>query len=224
MFSNINILESLQFIIIIFLSIWFHEYAHAITSYKLGDPTPKYQWRLTLNPIAHVDPVWWILILFVILSWRGIWRGKPVEINPRNYKDPVRWELLVAIAWPAMNILLAILSSLVFFIYAKISWFSLTQIFYQPDRFSYFFILFANVNIWLAVFNLIPIWPLDGFSILKVFWYRLAELMMQYRQIISIVLLLLILWPTWNDFLNVLGTIRSFIFEIIFNLRSSVFY
>ena len=223
MFSNINIFEVIQIVIIIFVSIGFHEFAHAIVSYKLWDLTPKLQWRVTLNPVSHIDPIWWILILFMILTWWWIGRWKPVEINPSNYKNPAKWEFLVAIAWPAMNILLATISILFIFIYAKLSWFDLINS-YSWDRFSNFFLTFAVVNLWLAVFNLIPIWPLDGFSIVKIFSFKLAHKMMEYRNIISVIVLILILGPTWNWFLNALSTIRYFLFDIIFSFFSAIFY
>lgn len=223
MFQNINILETLQFIIIIFFSIWFHEYAHAIVSYKLWDPTPKYQWRLTLNPIAHIDPVGWIFILLTILWWWWIGRWKPVEINPHNYKNPERWELLVALAWPAMNLAISIVAILIVFVYWRISGFELNDV-YFADWFSSFFSTVAITNIWLAIFNLIPIRPLDWFTVLKVYFHELAYKMIQYRQYISIIMLILILWPTRNGFVNIFWSIQLLILKVLSIFFGGIFY
>jgi Zn-dependent protease len=99
-------------LIILLVSVWLHEYAHAWTSYKLWDPTPVLQWRLTPNPLKHIDIIW---LVSVFLIW--FWWGKPVQINPTYYKNPVRDETLTALAWPAMNLVLAFLGMLIMMIY-----------------------------------------------------------------------------------------------------------
>ena len=85
-----------------------HEYAHAYVSYRLGDPTPKLQGRLTPNPLKHIDPIGFLM---VFLAHFG--RGKPVQINPLYYKNPRKGELIVSLAGPATNLILAIVSGLI---------------------------------------------------------------------------------------------------------------
>lgn len=92
-----------------------HEYAHAYVSYRLGDPTPKLQGRLTPNPLKHIDPIGFLM---VFLAHFG--RGKPVQINPLYYKNPRKGELIVSLAGPATNLILAIVGIVVMLIYVKI--------------------------------------------------------------------------------------------------------
>lgn len=167
----------------------FHEYAHAWMATKLGDTTPRAQGRLTLNPVAHIDPVGIIMLLFAHIGW-----GRPVEINPNNFtsnKSLRTCELLVAIAGPIMNFILAfilILGYYAFTTYAKISlkWYLIIDV------------IFANaiaVNIGLGVFNLIPIPPLDGSKVFRRFLpYNANEWLDRNMQFIYIIFM--ILWVT----------------------------
>mgnify|MGYP000879363001 FL=1 len=108
-----QIVNILILAVILLLSIGFHEYAHARASNKLGDPTPKLQGRLTPNPLAHIDPMGFLLIFIIHFGW-----GKPVQINPSYYKNPRIDEFLVAIAGPLTNILMAIIGIVVLKIYS----------------------------------------------------------------------------------------------------------
>lgn len=123
------------------ISITIHEFAHALVADRLGDPTPRSNGRLSLNPLRHLDPLGTIVLLVANFGW-----GKPVVIDPYNFRNPRRDEILVSLAGPASNIILA-------FILGKLSYFF--PIPYQ----------FALVNLYLAVFNLLPIPPLDGSKI-----------------------------------------------------------
>ena len=114
MLSIPTIVYYLSLAIILLIAIWLHEYSHAYVSYKLWDPTPKLQWRLTTNPLKHIDPIGFLMIFLI---WFGRW--KPVQVNPTYYKDPVKWELLVALAWPAMNLVLAIIWIVLMLIVSK---------------------------------------------------------------------------------------------------------
>lgn len=137
----------LGFVILIFclvISIGIHEFAHAYTAYKLGDSTPKLQGRVTLNPLAHIDPLGLLLIVLAGFGW-----GRPVEFDIYNLRNPKRDILLIALAGPLSNILLAFSAH----IYG--SFFGFDPILNQ----------LLNLNLVLAVFNLIPIAPLDGFNI-----------------------------------------------------------
>lgn len=149
------IIKLLSFICLI-IAITLHEFFHALTADHLGDPTPRSRGRLTLNPMAHADPIGTIALplLNLLTGLPTIGWAKPVPIDPFNFRHPKKDEIIVSLAGPSSNLLLAIISSLC------LRFFPLSQIFYI------FFYLLALINISLFVFNLIPIPPLDGSHIL----------------------------------------------------------
>ncbi len=152
--------ESLIFIyFIIILSVIFHEYSHAWMAYYLGDPTAKNAGRLTLNPVAHIDPFGTVLLPLFLMFTVGapIGYAKPVPYNPYNLRDQEYGEVKVAVAGPASNFLIAIILSLV------LRFFSL------PTFWVTALISVISINIILGLFNLIPIRPLDGSKILERF-------------------------------------------------------
>ena len=154
------------FIIILFLSIMIHEYAHAYVAYSLGDPTAKYAGRLTLDPIPHIDFFGTILLpMFLILSGSPFLFGwaKPVPINPHNLKDQEYGQAKVAIAGPAANLFLA----LIFGLLIRITVVNEALYFLMP--LIPLFVAIVFINILLALFNLLPIPPLDGSHILFTF-------------------------------------------------------
>ena len=144
----------------VFLAISFHEFAHALTAYWLGDPTPKNQGRLTLYPLAHVD--WLGLILFVLF---GFGWARPVQVNPSNFKSRKWGSIAVSLSGPLANMLLA-LAALVVLVAAELFIFSYRAIVLGIiDR-------VVQLNIVFAILNLIPIPPFDGYHIIKGLFYR----------------------------------------------------
>lgn len=211
----------LQLAIILLISIGIHEFAHAYSSFKLWDPTPKIQGRLTPNPLKHVDPIGFFAIFLI-----GFGRGKAVQIDPRYYKNPLRDELIVALAGPASNIIMATIGILIIFIYSKISniWVN-PLIVWAPNLVISFWVLFSIINIALAVFNMMPLPPLDGFRLVKVIIPNLAKKIEQYGQYIILVIAALIILPgTGNMIGNFIGTVAQGIFKILALGIGQIFY
>lgn len=190
--TNTNELLSLVLTLpAVLIAITFHEFAHAFAADKLGDDTPRRQGRLTLNPLAHLDPVGSIMLVFAGFGW-----GKPVEINPRNFNRTIsmsKGEAIVSIAGPAMNLILAIIFTFIYFIIAKFATaFCLTQLGLIILTLIQTTII---INVGLGVFNLIPLPPLDGSKVLNHFLpYNAKEWFERYSQIFYI--LFVVLWIT----------------------------
>ncbi|MCI6023844.1 MAG: site-2 protease family protein [Oscillospiraceae bacterium] len=139
----------------------FHECAHAWTANKLGDPTARINGRMTLNPLAHLDPFGALLMIFTGIGW-----AKPVPINARNFKHP-KWEMAISsLAGPVSNLLLAYLSMILWKITTIVSYYH--SGFFVQNLITIFATM-VSINIGLAVFNFIPIPPLDGSRILSLF-------------------------------------------------------
>lgn len=167
-----NPIAFIIFAIMIILTIGLHEFAHAKMADYLGDPTPKIQGRLTLNPIAHIDPFGLILLFIVGFGW-----GKPVQFDPFNLKHPRQDAALISLAGPGTNFVLAIISSIFMHVFPL---FNIAAL----NTFSELLLVpFLTINILLGVFNLLPIAPLDGFKIVGGFlsdkqakeWYSLER-------------------------------------------------
>lgn len=164
----------------ILLAITIHEFAHAWVADKLGDPTPRYQERVTLDPRAHLDPLGTAAIFFAGFGW-----GKPVAFDPYNLKEPVRDTALIALAGPASNLVLAGILGVVVQMGVL-------------GAFSTVALLIIQINVMLAIFNLVPVYPLDGSKIILALLPK--ETAYEYEQFMNryglFVLLFLIL--PWN--------------------------
>lgn len=164
---------SLIALLIIGTIIAVHEFAHAFTANKLGDPTAAYQGRLTLNPFAHLDPLGTIAILFIGMGW-----GKPTPFNPWNLKNPRRDSALISLSGPVSNFLLAILLTILF------------RFFPNP-----FIELLIELNLALGIFNLLPIFPLDGFKVVAGVLPRELAIQWEALERYGLIILLMALIP-----------------------------
>ena len=142
---------------IFLISLSLHEWAHGFVAYKQGDPTPKVAGRLTLNPLAHIDPMGFVMFLCLGIGW-----AKPVPVNPNNFKKFRSGIAKVSLAGVAMNFILCVIGSLFFVL-------SINLIGDGGDLMVLisFWLMFANAC--LMVFNLLPIYPLDGFNFISSF-------------------------------------------------------
>ena len=170
--------------IVIFLILPVHEYAHGWAAAKLGDPTAQARGRRTFNPLAHLDPIGALCILLFGFGW-----AKPVPVNPMYFRHRKRDMALTALAGPASNLLVALLAALIY----NVIWLL------HPSAsvlqwINYFFYYFIVINISLAVFNLLPIPPLDGSRIVLLFLpERIYFHLMRYEMYISLAVMALVL-------------------------------
>ncbi len=162
-----------------------HEWAHAFVAYKLGDPTAYNLGRMTLNPFKHVDWVGFVCLILFHFGW-----ARPVPVNPRNFKNFKRDDVLVSIAGIVMNLLMVLLFSIVFAVLLVL----FPQLFYNTP----FLAVMGNIigiNTVLAIFNLIPIPPLDGSHLFDIAFGRVLPFkVLDFLHRYGFVLLLLILW------------------------------
>lgn len=176
----------------VLIAITFHEFAHGYVAYKLGDNTAKSQGRLSLNPLAHLDPIGTLMLLVAGFGW-----GKPVEVNPRNYTRKIsmeKGETIVSLAGPLMNFILAIIFTLIYCAIYKFS-----GILFSTSTVGEIIMLLISstisINIGLGVFNLIPLPPLDGSKIIMPFLpYKAKEFFINNEQIFYIIFILI--WVT----------------------------
>lgn len=176
------------------ISLSVHEAAHAWMAERLGDPTAKIAGRLTLNPLAHIDPLGTLMLFFFRFGW-----GKPVPVDPYNLRDPRRDAGLISLSGPAANLILAAICSIVF------------RATYQLSSVTYLLMPIVELNVVWAVFNLLPIHPLDGGKVLVGFLpYEQAQKVEEILEENQIIFLILIIFPFFgNSLVNL--TIRPIV-------------
>ncbi len=209
-----SLTEFLYSIPCILIALTVHEVAHGWMAYKLGDPTAKAMGRLTLNPLKHIDPIGALCMLFFHFGW-----AKPVPINSRYFKKPKRDVALTALAGPVSNILMAFCGILLYSI--------LRAIFLRVGALSsfgatvqqlilYLLFYFYYLNLGLAVFNFLPVPPLDGSRIFLVFLPQKYYFgIMKYERYIQLALMICL----WFGFLNgILSTLVGWLASGMFAL------
>lgn len=179
---DFNILHIVAGIPGLLIAMVMHEYAHALVADYMGDDTPRLTGRLTLNPMAHIDPIGALMLLVARFGW-----AKPVMINPNNFRSWRKGELCVAFAGPAANLIVAFVALVAQVVFSRLDLFTGTAL-----QLVLSMIVIYNIN--FAIFNLLPLPPLDGSRILMCFlpseWnYRLASLE-RYSFIILIALMM----------------------------------
>ncbi len=203
------LMQELMLLPAIIIGLSFHEYAHAVVAYKLGDPTPKMQGRVSLNPMAHIDWIGFAALIFVGFGW-----GRPVEINPSNFRNRRKGELMVALAGVAMNLLIAV----VFAVIAKIVLLCGGYDFVSTNLGTILWKMIINViwiNLVLMLFNLIPCPPLDGFSVVtELFNIKHTQLYWRIYQYGNLILIALIVF---NVTYIILNPCVDFFFSLLMN-------
>lgn len=181
---------ALAYILAIALSMSLHEFSHAIVAYKMGDPTPKAQKRLSLNPLNHIDT--WGIISFLLI---GFGWAKPVQVNPLNFRNYNRGRRLVALSGVTTNLILGIIFSAFYYFFGD-GLIASSNIFFCFV--GYFLMMGMTINISLAVFNLMPIYPLDGYNFLESFLKPFSKFVQFMRKYGSLILLIFIMTPVFD--------------------------
>lgn len=224
----------------VLLTLTVHEYCHAYAAYKLGDPTARNLGRMTLNPIKHIDPIGALCMIFFHFGW-----AKPVPINARNLDNPKKDFAIVALAGPLSNLVIAFFAVpiylLIFGLFKDVQFESKFLLNFVQNTLNFFYVLHL-INIGIAIFNLIPIPPLDGSRILNVVlpertyfaimkyertiyyvmlgWLLLGDYVVKFLLSISIIAVNPILSAVVRIFSlsDILGYVIEFISSLLFNL------
>jgi Zn-dependent protease len=222
--NRLTLLMGIMTIPVVLISLCFHELSHGYIAYKLGDPTAKIYGRLTMNPMSHLDPLGTISMMLFGIGW-----AKPVPVNARNFRNPKKGMAITGLAGPVSNLILSFISLLLYRIIATVTTlkfkFEGGMIYYLPnatysilDFVALFLIVSALLNVSLAVFNLIPIPPLDGSKVLNALLpARIYFKIMQYERY-GTLLLILFIWFGSEKFLSSLSGYVLDFYDFVLNL------
>jgi Zn-dependent protease len=188
--------QFIAFVTALLVAITVHEFAHAWMANKLGDPTARLSGRLTMNPLAHLDPLGTIFLFLVGFGW-----GKPVPINTNNLKNPKIDEIAISLAGPASNLILATVLGLI--------------IRFVPMSSSAinFFVIIITINLVLMTFNLFPIPPLDGSHLLRIV---LPESFFELYEQIGIFILIAIV--IFSSYIPIISIVVNWVLNLFFNI------
>ena len=210
-----NPLGFLAWLVALIIAITIHEFSHAFVADRLGDPTPRLQGRLTLNPLSHLDPLGTLMILIAHFGW-----GKPVSFDPYNLKNPQRDTALISVAGPISNILVATAASILLRL-TLMSRMGLSEGSIETLLLSLGFIFLPPIimlNIGLAVFNLVPIHPLDGFKIVQGVLPKEYARQWQELEPYGMIFLLFLVFPIFGSVAplsQITGPIINFLLSIL---------
>lgn len=180
------ILEKILIIPAILIGLTFHEFAHGYAADKLGDKTPKFQGRLTLNPFVHIDILGFIMILLIGFGW-----AKPIETNPSAYKNYYKDDLIVSLAGPFANLVVAFLGAVLMIVFLNTGFFNMAGMANLANIIYKVILAIITINCMLFVFNLLPLPGLDGFHALRdlfpSFFYKLSPSIYKYQLLILVI-------------------------------------
>lgn len=197
MLNFINVLSGTEFIsaglaliLVLIISLPLHEFGHAFVAYKQGDQTPKAMGRVTLNPLAHIDPIGFLCCVLFGFGW-----AKPVQVNPLQFRKYRKGFFLTSIAGVCINLALAFIGCALYYVCMKVL--LTTGVMFDSNGFIlfiYYFTFFLfQINICLFVFNLLPVYPLDGFNAISAFTKhdnKFVNFMFRYGSIFLVILLI----------------------------------
>mgnify|MGYP000740520322 FL=1 len=224
-FTKWDLITLLVSIPIVLISLSFHEFAHGWMADRLGDKTARWNGRLTMNPLRHLDPIGAFSMLFFGIGW-----AKPVPVNPRNFKNPKKGMALTGLAGPVSNLLLSFIGILCYRILNAVTALNIllkggSIYYYSNASFSFFdilaifFIMFSTMNAYLAVFNLIPVPPFDGsrifYFILPDKWYFSV---MKYERVMMVIMLALLFTGVLSPVLSAVSGAFLSAFDFIIGL------
>lgn len=169
--ESVQLGQGLLFFVVLVIALSFHEFSHAFSAWKLGDSTAFDAGRVSLNPMNHLDPMGTVMLVFLALGGIGLGWAKPVPVNPFNLKNPRRDLMLVSLAGPVSNLIQAIVGVLLFTLMVRSGISFSASIGNLIQDFFRFFVL---VNVSLFVFNMLPVYPLDGSKIIS--WFMPKEM------------------------------------------------
>lgn len=220
LFTAEGIKDLILWVPVILLSISFHECAHAWMAYRLGDSTAKDEGRLTLNPISHFNLFGFLMMVIVHFGW-----ATPVPVNPNNFRNPSKGMLYTALAGPVSNLILAVASSFLYMVVLVIGTHMPTEseLMYEIlSNFLRILLYMMMLNIGLAIFNLIPVYPLDGSRVLTYFLpVQYNNFMVRYGQYIQIGFLLLVMLTSVVS--NLVGVVQGSIANLLISLWTKLF-